>query len=220
MRSGRRVISEIMPLVFLAAFLVGCEDSSSNRPHDFGDNNPNLYMALGDSITGGAPDTTVTQYPAKLSVMLGKTVIDAGIGGEQSIEGAARARDLLARYRPGYLLVLYGANDVHDYDADFTITNLVSIINDAKANNTIPVLATITPAFGHYGFISVDAPELNEKIRRLAHDHDLLVADLEKAFGSNQDLFLSDNLHPNEDGTDLIAATFAAVLNKGQSVGY
>ena len=214
-QSARRAIRILSVLLFVA-FTFGCEDSDSGSypfaSHDFGDNDPDRYVSLGDSITSGAPGSTVVQYPAKLSAILGKRVINAGIGGEQSSGGAARVRSVLNAHKPGFLLILYGANDVHDYDADFTINNLTTMIVAAKSNGTIPVLATITPAFEHYGFISADAPELNSRIKQLAEEHGLVVADLAAAFGQKQELFLSDNLHPNEAGTDLIATTFADVL--------
>ena len=82
------------------------------------------------------------------------------------------------------------------------------------ARNKNRDLAFLETAFGHYGFIAADAPELGERIRQLAKEEGLKVADLENEFGLDDSLFLPDNLHPNEDGTSLIAATFAKVLNK------
>jgi len=206
----------ILTAFISALFFPGCEESGSDSDafasHDFMDNNPDVYLALGDSMTCGVPGSSVTQYPEKLASKLGKRVINAGIGGEQSASGAARAGSLLNAHKPGFILILYGANDVFEYDAEYTIRNLTSIINNAKSRGTIPVLATVTPAYGHYGFISADAPELNSRIKQLAKEQGLLVADLADVFGDRQDLLLRDNLHPNEEGTELMAITFAAIL--------
>lgn len=206
----------ILTALISALLFAGCEESGSDSEpfasHDFMDNNPDVYLALGDSMTCGAPGFSVTQYPEKLASKLGKRVINAGIGGEKSSGGAARAVSLLNAYKPGFILILYGANDVFEHDAEYTIRSLTSIINNAKSRGTIPVLATVAPAYGHYGFISKDAPELNSRIKQLAKEQGLLVADLAGAFGDRQDLLLRDNLHPNEEGTELMAITFAATL--------
>lgn len=198
-------------ILAIAAVMIGCEDDDSD--HDFGNNNPDLYVAMGDSITSGLGYSSEEPYPAKLSAMLGKTVINNGHGGDTSSDGRSDVNSVLTSYKPGYLLILYGANDIiYGYDTDHIIANLRAIIQAAKENKTIPVVATLTPAFGSHSYMADAITELNSQIRQMAAEEGVVVADLYSAFGGNSDYMLSDGLHPNDEGAELIAATFYHVL--------
>lgn len=199
-------------ILLLSAVMVGCEDNNSD--HDFGNNNPDVYVAMGDSITSGLGYSSVEPYPAKLSAMLGKTVINKGHGGDLSSDGKSDVNSVLANYKPGYLLILYGVNDIiYSYGTDHIIANLRAIIQAAKANKTVPVIATLTPAFGSHAYMTGGINDLNASIRLMAAEEGVSVADLDSAFGWNSDYILSDGLHPNDEGNELIATTFFNVLN-------
>ena len=47
----------------------------------------------------------------------------------------------------------------------------------------------------------------------MAAEENVPVVDLAAAFNWNSDYMLSDGLHPNAEGAELIALTFADVLN-------
>jgi len=71
--------------------------------------------------------------------------------------------------QPGYLLILYGANDaIMSYDSDTAIANLQDIVEAAKANNTIPVIATLTPMYGEHSIFNGEAERISDGIRNLA----------------------------------------------------
>ena len=56
MKTFGRISANILVLIIGALLISGCEDSgggSSNSGHDFGDNNPDVTVAYGDSITYG-----------------------------------------------------------------------------------------------------------------------------------------------------------------------
>lgn len=198
-------------ILLLSAAMVGCEDDDND--HDFGSNDPNVYVAMGDSITSGLGYSSVEPYPAKLSAMLGKTVINKGHGGDLSSDGRTDVNSILATYKPGYLLILYGANDIiYGYGADHIIANLRAIIQAAKTNKTIPVIATLTPAFGSHAYMAGGINDLNAGIREMAAEEGVSVADMDSAFGGNSNYMLSDGLHPNDKGAELIATTFSNVL--------
>lgn len=203
----------ILPIIF---GLLGCEGDSGNiwDGWDFGDNDPNIYVAMGDSITAGyGLDSYTEAYPALLSGMLGKTVYNSGISGSRSSYGAGAVSSVLNSYKPGYLLILYGVNDlIHDYSIDSIVTNLSTMIQTAKNSQTIPVIATLTPVFDSHSFIEDGVVELNARIRQLAAEENIYVADLEQAFNWNQAYIDSDGLHPNSQGHDLIAVTFYYIL--------
>ncbi|OVE73831.1 hypothetical protein BVX94_02630 [bacterium B17] len=203
---------KFLSLVVLSSlmFMVsGCEDDGSS--HDYGDNDANYYVAMGDSITEGYGDAG-TPYPERLAGMIGKTVANEGKSGETSDEGAARINSLLSSYKPGHLLVLYGANDVlRSRDNADIISYLRTIIQAAKSNQTVPELATLTPITGHDGAYASAVQSLNTDIRSLASEEGVRLVDLESAFNGtgNVDAYLqSDGLHPNSDGSQLIAESF------------
>ncbi|WP_051822456.1 SGNH/GDSL hydrolase family protein [Desulfonatronum thiodismutans] len=185
------------------------QQPASPPAHDFGDNDPNVILALGDSITEGTPFVGRSEtYPAHLQAMLGRTVINAGVGGARSRDGVARINGLLRRYKPGYVLIMYGANDVMERSAEEITKNLLTIANTATENKTIPILATVTPVdgprIGRKNFIL----NLNEVITTKATESGYLVADTATAFGWEGQYLLSDGLHPNSAGMEILAQTY------------
>ena len=65
--------------------LVSCRAAAAVADgHDFGDNDPNLYVAFGDSITEGyGLDNYYECYPVRLAGMLGK-LLPMRVGGNRS----------------------------------------------------------------------------------------------------------------------------------------
>ena len=198
-----RVVLSALVLAGLVG-LCGCEDDSGNPAagHDFGTNDPNVYAAMGDSIT-------TYGWPAILAGQLGATVYNSSQGGAPSSTGASSVNGVLSRYKPGYLLILYGANDViREYGRSSTMGNLRRMIQAAKANQTIPVIGTLTPMRDGHKLWAGSARALNEMIRQMAGEEGVAVADLERAFGDRADLLQPDGLHPTAAGSEVIASTF------------
>ncbi len=179
---------------------------------DIGDNNANLYVALGDSTTdgnngGGAP------YPPRLAAMTGKTVDNLGAQNEYSSGGASKVGGVLANQKPAAVLFQLGAVDlINGHSIDSIIGNLRSIIQQCKANKTVPVVATLQPMIGSHSRWSGTVKELNNQIRSLASSEGARLADIEAKFGDGTNLILGDGLHPNEEGNQIMAQTFADVL--------
>lgn len=193
-------------LVSAMIVLQGCEKTGSKTPHDFGNNSPNVCVAVGDSITAAG-------YPAVLSTMIEKTVMNDGVPGATSGDGADRVHSVLVSQKPGYLLILYGANDVIRGDSIAgTVANLRTIVRAAIANKTVPVIATLTPMIRSHAAFAGDAEQLSEDIRQMADEEGVSVADLYSAFDGNDDLLQPDGLHPTAEGNQVIAETFADAL--------
>ncbi|MCK5850202.1 MAG: hypothetical protein KAH23_04745 [Kiritimatiellae bacterium] len=197
--------------------ITGCEldggDHNLGDGHDFGDNDYSLCVALGDSITEGHGLDSSETYPSQLTVIIAKTVVNEGNGGEHSNEGASRVNNVLNRHKPGFLLILYGANDIiYSRSNSSIIASLRSIIDAAKNNKTIPVIATLTPANEGHSFMSGAITELNTLIRQLAGETGTTLVDLESAFGDGTGLLDDDGLHPNVNGATMIALSFAGVF--------
>lgn len=199
-------------LVFaVCGFLMtGCENSSdsSDSSAGFGDNDRNVILALGDSITAGS-EIRGPAFPQIVADMSGKAVINAGVGGELSIDGLNEISELLTQIKPGYVFILYGVNDlIHVGNYDWTIENLRQMIWIAKENKTHPIVGTITPRFGGNGSINAGHQELNRRIRILCTEEKIRLADVELEFDDDVTLMQADGMHPTEDGNVIIAAVF------------
>lgn len=205
-----------MALLGAIAGLVGCENNSSDKDvYDFGDNDPNLVVALGDSITHGLGVSGGESYPAQLSGMTGRPVVNSGQDGEWSAGGRSRVGGVLRRYQPGYLLVMYGANDIIGREGSSVIVeNLRAIVQAAKANQTIPIVATVTPGFPYHDFIEPRVESLNPLIVQMAKEEGVPVVDTFTAV-NDVNYFQSDGLHPNAAGYGQIAAVFSEALADG-----
>lgn len=212
----RHIVSLLLVSALLCLGGTGCEsdgDAPLGSGHDFGENDANLYAALGDSITYGRTVPAGAPYPERLAGMLGKTVLNYGVPGQRAFEGAARVSGVLSR-KPGFLLILFGSNDaITSVDPVFTKESLRSIVLAARGNKTIPVIATIPPMTGTHAAFAGAARTVNGHIRALASEEGVTLVDLESSFGSGSGYLDADGLHPNDAGTQRMAEGFFGVLN-------
>lgn len=205
----------IIPLII--AGLTGCDSSSDSYlgdGWDFGNNNSNLVVAMGDSITYGALLTNRNDcYVNRLAGFLEMPVVNGGVEGATSGNGMEWINGVLDAYEPGFLIIDYGDNDIiHGYNFNYIILNLRTMCRIVIANKTIPVIATLTPTFFSHAYMDEDVIELNNRIRAMAEEEQVHVADLEEAFENDSKYLMDDGLHPNELGHALIAVTFYDVF--------
>jgi len=189
--------------------LAGCnndEGGGTAGSDDFGDNDPNLYVAIGDC-------TTEVGYPAVLAGMLGKPVVNLGKGASGAGYWAERTPGVLSERKPGYLLMVIGLDDVVHYrDVDTSIEAVRSAVRAAKANKTVPVLGTLLPLLGEHAAFYDAGRAFSARIRQLAGDEGVTLADLEAAFGDDPSLLQANGEHPNAAGNVVMAETFMGVL--------
>lgn len=203
-------------LLCAVLMLAGCEGSEHHLGdgHDFGPNNPNLYVAIGDSITAG--DGLVdprSYYPALLAGMLGKTVLNEGVGGDSSGEVRERLYPILDDDKPGYVLILAGINDlIMGYGEESAAVNIRIMVQACQDNKTIPVIATLTPVFESYARLDEGVRRLNAMIREIASELNVALVDLNGAFDDNPIYMMPGGIHPNESGNNLMAITFYDVV--------
>lgn len=201
--------------LLLGLALTGCETGGGGDSEpDYGTNNKDLYVAIGDSITHGSGlDNPDESYPDVLSGLLGKRVINEGLPGEEAWHGLDRFDEVLQTYKPGHILILYGVNDlIAGTGPEYIKSDLRQMIQLARANKTVPVLGTLTPVQGRYSDLYDRALLTSAAIRQLGAEEGVAVADLEAAFNNRSDLLIYDGLHPNAAGHRLMAETFAGVL--------
>lgn len=202
--------------MMLAGCLIGCDTgsdgSSDGGMGDIGSNNPDVYSALGDSITAGG-NGGGDPYPPRLSAMTGKTVVNRADSGKSSGAGLGEVGDILIKDKPAALLILLGANDVIGGSTpESIVANLRGIVQQAKANQTTPVVATMLPMMYVHELWAGEARALSSLIRSMASSEGARLVDLEAEFGSGEGLMLDDGLHPNEVGNEVIAQAFGDAL--------
>jgi lysophospholipase L1-like esterase len=204
--------AKFLALACVAA-MMGCNDSDDGgASRDFGDNDPDTVLCLGDSITTGR-GASGGGYPGRLGGIVGKRVINAAVNGAQSADGASMAGGMMAAYNPGFVLILLGVNDlIHEVGADAIVGNLRSIVQQVKANSSVPILGTLTPMYESHEVFNDRIDDLNSRIRSMAGEEGADVANLNGAFGSKRELILSDGVHPSDEGHDVMATTFGAVI--------
>jgi lysophospholipase L1-like esterase len=201
----RRILRVAAGIVALGIWC-GCEDGGGS--FDYGDNDPDVWVAMGDSITEGSPEAAPS-YPERLAAMTGKEVVNLGDGGGHAYEGAARILGVLESRGPGRVLILYGINDIlHHRDLDDILEDLRFMVQAAKANRSQVSVATMLPIPGHSGVYLSTARALSVMIRRMAAEEDADLVDLEAVFGTGEGLLLEDGLHPNSDGNERMARAF------------
>lgn len=204
------LIGACLGFLVLAAGLTGCDSGGSGGSGsvDFGANDPNVVVCCGDSITAYG-------YPAILAGMVGKTTYNSGVPGQETDSGVGNVNAALGRYRPGYLVILFGANDViRGRDLSVATANLRTMIQLCKANQTLPIIGTLTPMYDTHEGWAPGAKELNNMIVSMAgSEGGVRVARFDSAFGSNRSLVDADGLHPTSAGNVVLADVAASRIN-------
>lgn len=195
-----------------ALFLSGCGHDGggglSNK--DPGNNDVGVVVAFGDSITQGS-QCACTPYPARLAGLTGKAVANCGIGGTTAADNVDRTQSAIDKHHPGFMIILYGVNDViHGAGAGTVAAAVNGMVSICKRNHVVPVVATYPIPRAEHQTFSGGVKSINEAIRSLASDNGIKCVDLEHEFeGREEEWLLPDGLHPNDTGTQMMALAFA-----------
>jgi lysophospholipase L1-like esterase len=186
-----------------------------------------LFLAFGDSITAGkislSPMLSLAEpetYPFKLEQMLGHryptqdlVVLNRGLSGERTDEGARRLPGVLDADKPEVLLLLEGVNAVWLLSTSRQADSIRSMIMAARARGVDVLVATVMPVAAtweadHQGSMS-RIRALNTRIVQIAADLNIgPVVDLFGLFEANMALIGVDGLHPTAEGQTRIAEAF------------
>jgi acyl-CoA thioesterase-1 len=197
----------------------GCLDSGGGGGgglgdgHDFGINDPNLVIAVGDSLTVGGYSGGLS-WPSRLNQMIKQNVINQGVAGATSAMARDAIPSLLFDNKPGYVIVMIGANDaIKLVDPVDTRANIEAIIVACKANKSIPVLVNVMNMTGPRENINVFIPGVNESIRAVAQEQKVKLVDLNKAAGIDPSQYqVEDGLHLNDAGETFVAMEISDVF--------
>ena len=130
----------------MALALAGCGggDGGGLSNKNPGNNDLNVVVAFGDSITQGS-ECPCAPYPSRLSGLIGKTVYNTGVGGSTASGNVGRTQDAINRYHPAFMLILYGVNDIIMSESAASAVSAVNqMVAICKQNNVVPVLQVPT----------------------------------------------------------------------------
>jgi len=168
-------------------------------------------VALGDSLTAGLGLLETQSYPSLLQQELDRAgysfeVVNAGVSGDTSAAGLARLDWALQDGNVKILILELGANDgLRGLPADQMKANLGAIIQRAQQRG-ISVLLLGMEAPPNYG--AEYARSFRQVYRDLASQyHVSLVPFMLDRVAGRADLNQADGIHPNIEGTQIVATT-------------
>lgn len=164
-----------------------------------------VILAFGDSLTHGSGVQKAESYPAILAALSGRSVINAGISGEESTHGLKRLPALLETHRPHLLILCHGGNDIlRKRDLNRMAANLREMISLAQADGIAVVMLGVPKP----GLFLSSASVYRDVARATGV---VFIEDLIPQVLSDQEL-KSDAVHPNGAGYRKIAERIHTVL--------
>lgn len=209
-KNMRMPVSLSFALLLICALLGACQKEKEAPPMPQPDQktaSQGTIVAVGDSLTAGygVPDSEA--YPAKLERKLQQEgyrwqVINAGISGETSSGTLARI-DWILKLDPDIVILEIGANDgLRGQDPELTRGNIDKIVTSLQAKGVTVVLAGMH-------MLTNMGPSYTQKFAsiypRVAKERDLILIPfiLDQVAGE-ESLNLSDGIHPNAEGYDIV----------------
>lgn len=175
---------------------------------------------IGNSITEGWVNNRPDFFKSN-------NYIGRGISGQTSPQLLSRFRQDVINLKPKAVVINIGTNDIAGntgpYDFEFTLGNIKSMAELAKANGIKVILSSVTPA-GEYPWRKEikDVPEkimtLNAAIKAYAKERKFVYIDyFEKMHDDNNALIASygtDGVHPNAEGYAVMEEIAKKVIDK------
>ncbi len=191
-------------LLSIVVVLSGCEQQPQlAKVPDNG-----VMLAFGDSLTYGTGASPDQSYPAILSQLTGRRVINAGIPGEISADGLLRLPALLDEHQPHLLILIHGSNDfIRRLPGEQTADNLRRMVAAARQRNIDVVMLGVP----HPGLVMLSSADLYRQLGenlQIAADLDSLPEILAKPS------LKSDLVHPNAEGYRLLAQKISSLLHR------
>jgi acyl-CoA thioesterase I len=162
-------------------------------------------ICFGDSLTYGTGASDDMDYPARLERILDRPVVNAGRPGDTTEDALARVeRDVLTK-SPRIVLITIGGNDLKNGVAkDAAFQNLGKIIELIQDEGALVVVGGI-----RFGILDKGYGKAYEAVCR--EKGAILIPHILKGIMGKQDK-MSDPIHPNDNGYELMAEKFYAVI--------
>lgn len=190
-------------LLFFMLLLVACQKSAQLPPLA----SDATILAFGDSLTAGTGAGETESYPAVLSQLTGRKVVNAGFPGEVSASGVLRLPDLLDREHPALLILCHGGNDLLAHQNHQQIADNLRLMLRIASKRGVPVL-----------LVAVPSPDLMLKppnlYGELAKEFNIPLETKALAHIMGKGSLKSDYIHPNAAGYRLFAEALVTLLKK------
>jgi lysophospholipase L1-like esterase len=164
-------------------------------------------IAFGDSLTAGYGAATGDDYPARLTSLIGDTVVNAGVSGDTTEAALVRVDgDVIAR-NPRIVLVGLGGNDfLHGVDGPSTESHLRTIVRKIQSSGAMVVILGF-----RFPSITTRYEKIYDRVAR--EERCLLIPDILHGI-LNDPALKSDEIHPNARGYQLMAERIAGPVRK------
>ncbi len=172
--------------------------------------NEKRVVFMGDSITEGWSSFFNIEFP-------GKPYINRGISGQTTPQMLVRFRQDVIALRPAAVVILAGVNDIAGNTGPSTLemieSNLMSMVDLARANRIAVVLCSVLPA-NRFPWRPELVPaqeivQLNSWMRAYAAQRGLAWVDFYSAMTDERlglpPVLSADGVHPNESGYRVMA---------------
>lgn len=199
-----RLLPVQLALLVVLILLVACNSKPAVQlpplPRDA------VVLAFGDSLTYGSGAKREEAYPARLSALIDRKVVNAGVPGELTAEGLQRLPETLDQVQPDLVILCLGGNDMlRKRSRERMYQNLEQMVAEIRGRG-IAVLLLAVPEPTLIGLD--DEPGYARLAQRLG------VALLEDAFSDvlSSSALKADQIHPNARGYQRVAEAIAERL--------
>lgn len=164
-----------------------------------------MILAFGDSLTNGFGVGSTQSYPSQINQKAGFSIINAGIDGEFSFQGLQRLPTLLEE-KPETVILCHGANDILTRRSTTNLkNNLLSMIELIKQSGVKIILVGV-PDYYSNDF------EIHHLYKEVANETGLLLEDKVLTQIQKNPSLRNDEVHPNEQGYELMADSFLKII--------
>ena len=191
-------------LVLLVSFLTSCQTQPKPLKPLAADD---VIVAFGDSLTYGTGAKRTESYPHILMRLIGRTVINAGVPGEDTSQSLQRISEVLENYQPKLVILCIGGNDMlRRQPLDKTKNNLRRLIQAIQASGSQVLLIGVpTPT------LSLRMPTFYQEVAdELKVPVDMKL--MSNLFRVQENKF--DYIHFNDQGYQAMAQGIAALLHR------
>ena len=205
------IVFSFVRSIFVSVFIYTLLPSSVSAEYK------TTLLLFGDSIIAGYGLAAEETVPAQLQAILEKEhsvqVINGGVTGDTTSGGRGRLAWTLDKHHPDIVVLALGGNDVlRGIPPRITQENIVAMLELLKEREITTVLSAVqAPNNLGEGYLE----QFNAIYTKAADEYDVPLYPflIHKTFG-NKELSLSDGIHPNAEGSKLIAHDLAEYLKE------
>lgn len=176
---------------------------------------------IGNSIT----DNWMKYHP---DFFIQNNYIGRGISGQTSYQFLLRLREDVIKLGPQIVVINAGTNDIAEncgqYVEEYTLGNIISMVELAEANGIKVCLSSVLPALAFKWNLSITdvvikIKSLNKRIKEYAEDNDIPYIDyyekmVNSSDGSMKTDYTRDWVHPNLDGYYVMESVVKPILDE------